>query len=86
MVGLFRRAIPKDLSFRSANPDRAEVLHEGIAAYAGTYSVDGNKVTHHVVGCLKADWIGSDQVRHIELNGKDHLMRRRPKILALGAM
>jgi hypothetical protein len=54
-------------------------MHKGIfGAYAGTYSVDGNKVTHHVVASWRPDWIGSDQVRYIEINGKNLTIKTAP--------
>jgi hypothetical protein len=40
-----------------------------IGAYAGTYSVDGNKVTHHIVAGYRPDWVGGDQIRFVELSG-----------------
>jgi hypothetical protein len=45
-------------------------LYNGIfAAYSGTYSVDGNKLTHHVIASWLPEWIGTDQTRYIEIEG-----------------
>src|SRR5262249_1216855 len=74
---LVRRVIPKSTPPFS-DSDRAE-LHKGIIAYAGTYSVDGDKVTHHVVASWRPDWIGSDHVRYIELNGKNLTIKSAPE-------
>ena len=40
-------------------------------AYAGTYSIDGDEVVHHVEVSLIADWIGTEQRRRFrfEANG-----------------
>jgi hypothetical protein len=43
--------------------------HGIIAAYAGTYSVEGNKVTHHIVASWFPEWIGGDQIRYAEIEG-----------------
>jgi hypothetical protein len=45
-------------------------LYNGIfAAYAGTYRVDGNKLTHHVTASWLPEWIGTDQTRYVEVEG-----------------
>jgi hypothetical protein len=57
---------PASVTYTDA--ERAEI-HKGIfGAYAGTYRVEGNKVTHHVVASWRPDWIGGDQIRYFELN------------------
>jgi hypothetical protein len=38
-------------------------------AYAGTYSVEGGRVTHHVDISWNEVWTGTDQVRFYEING-----------------
>jgi hypothetical protein len=43
--------------------------HGIIAAYAGTYSVEGNKVTRHIVASWFPEWIGGDQIRYAEIEG-----------------
>jgi hypothetical protein len=51
-------------------------LYNGIfAAYAGTYSVEGNKLTHHVVASWSPEWIGSDQTRYIEIDGNKLMIK-----------
>ena len=77
MVAFIQTGNPKRPIPPFSESDRAE-LHEGIAAYAGNYSVDGNKVTHHVVAAWRPDWIGSNQVRYIELNGKNLTIKTAP--------
>lgn len=59
---------------------RAQV-HKGIfGAYAGTYTVEGNKVTHHVVASWRPDWIGGDQVRYVEISGNKLTIKTAPTI------
>lgn len=38
-------------------------------AYAGTYSIDGETVTHSVRQSLFPNWKGGDQKRHVRLDG-----------------
>ena len=40
-----------------------------MAAYAGTYTVQGGKVVHHVEVAWLPSWVGSDQPREINLDG-----------------
>jgi Lipocalin-like domain len=44
-------------------------LHETMFAYAGTYSLEAGKVTHHVDISWNEVWNGTDQVRFYEVNG-----------------
>ena len=59
---------------------RAQVHKDLFAAYAGTYSVEGNKVTHHIVASWLPHWIGDDQVRYIEINGNRLTIKTAPLI------
>jgi hypothetical protein len=78
MVVFLQTGDPKrPTAFPLSDSERAE-MHKGIVAYAGTYSVDGNKVTHHIVASWRPDWIGSDQVRYIETNGKNLTIKTAP--------
>jgi Lipocalin-like domain len=43
-------------------------LHRTMAAYAGTYMLEGNKVTHHVDISWNEAWTGSEQVRFFKLD------------------
>ena len=44
-------------------------LHDTMFAYAGTYSVEGDKVIHHVDISWNEAWTGTDQIRLFEVNG-----------------
>jgi len=44
-------------------------LHETMFAYAGTYSLEPGKVTHHVDISWNEVWNGTDQVRFYEVKG-----------------
>jgi hypothetical protein len=44
----------------------------GYTAYYGTYSVnpDEQTIVHHIEAALLPNWVGTDQVRHFEFDGK----------------
>jgi hypothetical protein len=44
----------------------------GYTAYYGTYSVnpDERTITHHIEAALLPNWVGTDQKRHFEFDGK----------------
>jgi hypothetical protein len=44
-------------------------LYDTMFAYAGTYSVQGGKVIHHVDISWNEFWTGTDQIRFFEVNG-----------------
>ena len=45
------------------------VLYATMFAYAGSYSLEAGKVTHHVDISWNETWKGTDQVRFFEVNG-----------------
>ena len=49
-----------------------------MAAYAGTYTVQGGKVIHHVEVAWFPSWVGSDQPREINLDGDTLTIRTQP--------
>jgi len=58
--------------------ERADI-HRAIAAgYAGTYTVEGNKVIHHILTAWRPEWIGGDQIRYFEINGTNLTIKTAP--------
>jgi hypothetical protein len=58
----------------AADPDMApaEERAEAFAtfgAYAGGYTFDGDRVTHHVEIAWFQNWVGTDQIRFVSLQG-----------------
>ncbi len=47
----------------------AEALFRSVLSYAGTYSVSGNEVTHHVDISWNEAWTGTRQMRIFQLDG-----------------
>src|ERR1700730_3223646 len=44
-------------------------LHKYMYAYSGRYTVEGEKVVHHVDVSWNESWTGTDQVRFVKLEG-----------------
>lgn len=61
-------------------------LYETMFAYAGTYSLKGNVVVHHVDISWNETWTGTDQVRHFELTGNLLILTTRIPDPASGAL
>jgi Lipocalin-like domain len=60
------RTAPLDLA---PTDEQRAALHKTMFAYAGTYSVEAGKVTHHVDISWNEVWNATDQVRFYEVNG-----------------
>ena len=58
--------------------DRADVHRGIVGAYAGTYAVEGNKVTYHVLSSWRPEWIGRDQIRYFEIDGTKLTIKTTP--------
>jgi lipocalin-like protein len=50
-------------------PQEAEALFKSFLGYAGTYSITGNTITHHVDVSWNESWTGTDQVRTFSFAG-----------------
>jgi hypothetical protein len=68
---------PNRPRFASDDPlvtSEAEVraAFDGYTAYYGTYSVnpDQQTIVHHIEAALLPNWVGTDQLRHFEFDGK----------------
>jgi hypothetical protein len=79
VVFLSAGEIPK-VSPPFSEKDQAALYSKVFGAYAGTYSVDGNKVTHHVVASWRPDWVGGDQIRFVELSGDRLTIKTAPVV------
>ena len=53
-------------------------LHQTMFAYGGTYTVDGEKVVHHVDISWNQAWTGTDQVRFYKLDGNILTLKTAP--------
>jgi hypothetical protein len=72
-----------------AVPTSAEAadLFKSMLAYAGTYSLDGDEVTHHIEISWNEAWSGTHQVRIARFDGnRVHLSTKPSPDLANGRM
>lgn len=53
-------------------------LYNGLIAYAGTYSIDGDKVSHHIDVSWNQAWTGTTQVRQFTVDGNTLHIRTMP--------
>jgi Lipocalin-like domain len=53
-------------------------LYFNMSAYAGTYTVQGSTVVHHVKVASVPSWVGSDQPRQATLDGDTLTIRTQP--------
>jgi hypothetical protein len=45
-------------------------LYGGFSSYAGTYSIEGDMISHHVDASWNQFWTGTTQVRQFSIEGK----------------
>jgi Lipocalin-like domain len=60
------RTKPSDVN---PTPDERAKLHQSLVAYAGTYTVQGDKVIHRVDISWNEAWTGTEQIRFFKLDG-----------------
>jgi hypothetical protein len=53
-------------------------LHRNMVSYSGRYTIDGEKVVHHVDVSWNESWTGTDQVRFVKLEGDKLTIRPAP--------
>jgi len=53
-------------------------LYRGMIAYAGSYSIDGYKITHHIEASWNQAWTGITQVSQFNIDGKSLYIRTGP--------
>jgi hypothetical protein len=60
------RMAPKDVV-----PTDQEMIrfYKSMLAYAGTYTIDGNRVVHHIDASWNQAWTGTQQIRFFKLDG-----------------
>ena len=55
-------------------------LFEGLGAYAGTYTIEGNEVRHHVDISWIESWTGTTQVRYFKIDGTELRIHTAPAV------
>jgi hypothetical protein len=64
-------------------PDLGLTSGSGLIAYAGSYTIDGDKVSHHVDASWNQAWTGTTQVRQFKIEGNSLHIRTMPAKNAL---
>ncbi|HXO31906.1 MAG TPA: lipocalin-like domain-containing protein [Candidatus Acidoferrales bacterium] len=59
----------KSLSFGGGSPEEQAEAFKTFLAYAGTYRLDGDKVTHHVEVSSIQNYVDKDLVRSVKFKG-----------------
>ena len=58
-------------------------LYGGFIAYAGTYSIEGDKVSHHIDASWNQAWTDTTQVRQFRIDGETLRIKTQPARNAL---
>ena len=59
--------------------ERIHLFKTIVSAYAGTYAVEGDRVTHHVEVSWNEAWSGSQQVRRWSVSGDTLTLETTPR-------
>ena len=61
----------------ATDPESIE-LYRGLLAYAGSYSIDGSKITHYIEASWNQAWTGTTQVSQFNVDGSSLYIRTGP--------
>jgi len=70
---------PKVAEMAQATTQQRADLFNSMYAYAGTFTVDKNTVTHYVDISWNENWTGTDQVRNVRLEGDKLYISTNPQ-------
>jgi hypothetical protein len=70
------RKSPTDLLPTDA--ERVE-LYSGFSSYAGTYSIEGDRVSHHIDASWNQSWTGTTLVRQFRIEGRYLYIKTLPE-------
>jgi hypothetical protein len=59
--------------------ERVRLFNSIVSAYSGTYTVEGNKVTHAVELSWNEAWTGTEQVRYFSVDGDELTIETTPR-------
>jgi hypothetical protein len=68
----------------AATAEQRAAAAAGFLSYAGSYTLDGDRVIHHVEMSLFPDWVGEDQVRLVEWVEGDLVLATPPSTTTAG--
>jgi hypothetical protein len=53
-------------------------LYRGLMAYAGSYTIDGHTITHHIEAAWNQAWVGTTQIIQFNVDGDALYVRTGP--------
>ena len=65
------------MAFRRIDASLLAAAYRDYFHYAGRYRIQGNDVTHYVTQSLNPNFVGTEQLRHIELDGSTLVLSGR---------
>lgn len=71
-------------SLAAATAEQRAAAAAGYLSYAGSYTVDGDRVIHHVEVSLFPDWVGDEQIRLIGWEDGDLVLSTEPQTTPSG--
>jgi Lipocalin-like domain len=72
-------------NFPYTDEDRVNAHRSILGAYAGTYTVEGDQVVHHVIASWRPEWIGTDKTRYFTIEGNELTIKTAPQTSAVAA-
>lgn len=72
-----RAGLPEDKPFRSIAQEQLAAAYCDYFHYAGRYRISDDDVTHYVTQSLNPNFVGSEQLRHVELDGQTLVLSGR---------
>jgi hypothetical protein len=64
-----RSSVTDPSTVSTATEDQVRQIADGYVGYYGSFSVEGDTVTHHIEACTLPAWTGTDQKRQCEFVG-----------------
>jgi hypothetical protein len=72
-----RAVLPADVPFRRIDAERLAGAFRDYFHYAGRYRLRGDDVVHYVTQSLNPNFVGSEQLRHVEIDGQTLVLSGR---------
>src|SRR6056297_833197 len=72
-----RQTLPEDISFRKIPEEKLARAYLSYFHYAGRFRVVDGDVIHYVTQSLNPNFVGSEQLRHAELDGQTLVLSGR---------
>jgi hypothetical protein len=86
MVVFLQSGNPKrPTNFPYTDADRVDAHRSIFGAYAGRYTVEGNKVVHHIAASWRPEWNGTDQTRFFTIEGNKLTIKTAPQKATVAA-